>query len=250
MTFVDMHTHLPAATSPDWARWRQADVLAAMDRHGVTRAAVMTLDGLGFDAVAGNDVVAQACAGSDGRLIPLGTVDPRRPDAAAEVHRCADRGFRALKLHPWMQGFSPLEAYMDPVAEAAIEHGLPFVVHDGTPPYASPLQIARLAARFPELTVVLAHGGLFDLWEDAVAAALRYPNVHVTMCGTAPGAIFRQIVAQVPVEKLSLGTDSGFGDPDLPRHRLSVHRAILAELPGDDAAALAHRNAERLLGLP
>jgi predicted TIM-barrel fold metal-dependent hydrolase len=250
VTFVDMHTHLPALASPEWAAWRQADALAAMDRNGVTRAAVMTLDGLGYDAVAGNDVVARACAGSDGRLIALGTVDPRRPDADAEVHRCADRGFRALKLHPWMQGFSPLEPYMDPVAEAAIERRLPFVVHDGTPPYASPLQIARLAGRFPDLTVVLAHGGLFDLWEDAVAAALRYPNVHVTMCGTAPRAIFREIVRRVPAEKLSLGTDSGFGDPDLPRHRLSVHRAILAELPGDDAAALAHRNAERLLGLP
>jgi uncharacterized protein len=250
VTFVDMHTHLPAQASPEWARWRREDALAAMDRFGVTRAAVMTLDGLGFDAVAGNDVVAEACAGSEGRLIPLGTVDPRRPDAADELRRCAERGFRAIKLHPWMQGFSPLESYMTPVAEAAIECGLPFVVHDGTPPYASPLQIAHLAGRFPELTVVLAHGGLFDLWEDAVAAALRHRNVHITMCGTAPLAIFRQIALQVPIAKLSLGTDSGFGDPDLPRHRLSVHRAILAELSEGDAAALTHRNAERLLGLP
>ncbi|SEE87933.1 amidohydrolase family protein [Jiangella alba] len=249
MSFVDLHTHLPSAAAPEWSSWRQPDVLAAMDRLGITRAAVMTLDGLGYDAVAGNDVVARACAGSDGRLLPLGTVDPRRPDAADELRRCADRGFHAIKLHPWMQGFSPLEAYMEPVAVAAIERGLPFVVHDGTPPYASPLQIARLAARFPELTVVLAHGGLFDLWEDAVAAALRYPNVHITMCGTAPLAVFREIARRVPAAKLTLGTDSGFGDPDLPRHRLSVHRAILAELPDDDAAALAHRNAERLLGL-
>ncbi|PZF84231.1 amidohydrolase family protein [Jiangella anatolica] len=249
MSLVDLHTHLPSAAAPAWASWRQSDALAELDRFGIARAAVMTLDGLAYDAVTGNDVVAQVCAGSDGRLLPFGSVDPRRPDAADELRRCADRGFHAIKLHPWMQGFSPLEAYMDPVAEAAIERGLPFVMHDGTPPYASPLQIARLAARFPELTVVLAHGGLFDLWEDSVAAAVRYPNVHITMCGTAPRAVFREIVRRVPVAKLTLGTDGGFGDPDLRRHRLSVHRAILAELPDGDAAALAYRNAERLLGL-
>jgi predicted TIM-barrel fold metal-dependent hydrolase len=148
-----------------------------------------------------------------------------------------------------MQGFSPLESYMAPLAETAAECGLPLLVHDGSPPYSSPLQLAHLASHHPELTVVLAHGGLFDLWEDAVAAACRYPNVHITMCGTAPLSIFRRIIQLVPCDKLSLGTDTGFGDPDLARHRVAVHRALLAELPEDTVLALASGNAERLLGL-
>lgn len=249
MTFLDMHTHLPSESSTLWASWNQRDVLARMDAVEITRAVVMTLDGLGFDAVHGNDVIEDACAGSQGRLLPLGTVDPRRPDADAELRRCAARGFHGIKLHPWMQGFSPLESYLTPVAEAAIECGLPLVIHDGTPPYASPLQIAHLAVRFPQLTVVLAHGGLFDLWEDAVAAARRHPNVHITICGSSPLAIFARIVELVPPEKLTMGTDSGFGEADLTRHRLAVHRKILAGLPPEHAEALAHRNAERLLGL-
>lgn len=249
MTFVDMHTHLPPEASPAWAGWSQRDLLARMDDLDVSRAVVMTLDGLAFDPARGNEVLEQACAAAEDRLLPLGSVDPRRPDAADELRRCADRGFRGIKLHPWMQGFSPLETYMSPVAEAAIDTRMPLVVHDGTPPYASPLQIAHLAARFPDLTVVLAHGGLFDLWQDAAAAACRYPNVHITLCGTAPLAVFEAITRHVPAAKLSMGTDSGFGDPDLPRHRMAVHRTVLAGLPSGDAAALSHRNAERLLGL-
>ena len=250
MTFIDMHTHLPSESSAAWRTWSQTRLLEQMDALGVDRSVVMTLDGLAFDAVRGNDVLAKSCSGSGGRLLPFGSVDPRRPDAAEEVRRCAtDLGFLAIKLHPWMQGFSPLAPYMTPVAEAAIEHDLPLVFHDGTPPYASPLQIAHLASRFPRLTVVLAHGGLFDMWQDAVAAARRHPNVHITICGTAPLAVFRRIVELTPADRISMGTDTGFGDPDLPRHFLRVHRKILSEQTPERAAALSHANAERLLGL-
>ncbi|WDZ82652.1 amidohydrolase family protein [Micromonospora cathayae] len=248
MSFFDMHTHLPTADSAAGRGWRRDDVLAAMDEMGVARSVVMTFDGLVGDPRPANDAVAAACADSGGRLVPLGSVHPRRPDAADEVRRCAgELGCRAIKLHPWLQGFSPVEECLDPVAEAATETGLPLVVHDGTPPYSSPLQIAYLAERFPDLTVVLAHGGLFDLWRDAVAAVLRHPNLHVTLCGTAPLGIFRQIVALVGPEKISLGTDSGYGDPHLTRHRLAVHRLLLADQDPAAAAAMAHGNAERLL---
>ena len=69
------------------------------------------------------------------------------------------------------------------------------------------------------------------------------------MCGTAPLAIFRRIVELVPSDKLTMGTDSGFGEADLTRHRLAVHRKVLDDLPVEQAAALSHGNAERLLGL-
>lgn len=249
MRLIDMHTHLPSERSPAWASWTPESTLARMDSEGVERAVVMTLDGLAYDPRRGNDVLAEACAHHPERLVAAGTVDPRRPDAADDVRRCADRGFRAIKLHPWLQGFSPLESYMDPVARAAADCGLPLLIHDGTPPNSSPLQLAYLASRHPELTVVLAHGGLFDLWEDAVAAACRHPNVHITLCGSAPLSLFRRIVDLVPPHKLSLGTDAGFGDADLPRHRLAVHRALLADLPSETSAALTSGNAERLLGL-
>lgn len=249
MTFIDMHTHLPAETSSLWHEWSQEKVLAQMDANHVDRAVVMTLDGLAFDPVRGNEIVVAACEGSAGRLIPFGTVDPRRPDAADEIYRCAELGFSGIKLHPWMQGFSPLESYMAPVCRAGIDTGLPFTLHDGTPPYASPLQIAEMAARFPDLTVILAHGGLFDMWEDSVAAALRNENVHITMCGTAPMEVFRRTIDLVPVDRLTMGTDGGFGDPAVTRHRRDTQDLLLSELDPDVAAAITHRNAERLLRL-
>jgi predicted TIM-barrel fold metal-dependent hydrolase len=140
-------------------------------------------------------------------------VDPRYRDmAVAEMRRCRrDLGMKGpLKLHPWLQGFSPVEPLMDPIAETAIELGMPIMMHDGTPPYCTSLQVAALAARFPDLTVILGHSGLKDLWQTALAAAFRYPNIILCLCGTLPLGIER-IVSKVDPERLLFGTDAGFG---------------------------------------
>lgn len=251
MKLLDMHTHLPEEHLPSWRSWSTAWTLQRMDELGVARSAVLTVDGLRCGRAArGNDIMAEACAGSGGRLIPFASVDPHEPGAADELTRAvSELGCQGLKLHPWLQGFSPLEDCMRPVAEAAVAAGVPILVHDGTPPYSSPLQIAYLAEQYPELTVVLAHGGLFDLWQDAVAAALRHPNVHIVMCGTAPLAIFRRIIDAVDHTRLSIGTDGGYADPAVAAHRLAVHRRLLAELDPAAAALIAFGNAERILGL-
>lgn len=245
----DLHTHMPQRAAGHQSAELRAATIARMDLQGIDHAMVMPLDGLYFDPPRGNDDVYGVCSSSDGRLVAACTVNPRDPDAEAELDRCAEAGFRALKLHPWLQGFSPIEPAVVAVARRAARHGMPLLIHDGTPPFGSPMQIGELAALVPEGTVVLAHGGLMDLWQDAVAAVNRWPNVMVTLCGTAPGAILRQVLDGVPVERVAVGTDTGFGDPDLSLQRLTVLRRLLADLVPADAAAVRHGNATRWLGL-
>jgi len=245
----DLHTHLPLRTAAPGTAELRAATIARMDLHGIDHALVMPLDGLYFDPPRGNDDVRAVCEDTDGRLIAACTVDPRDPGAEAELDRCAEAGFRAVKLHPWLQGFSPIEPVAVAVARRAAEHGMPLLIHDGTPPFASPMQIGELAARVPQSTVVLAHGGLMDLWQDAVAAVNRWPNVMVTLCGSVSGAMLRRVLDGVPVERVAVGTDTGFGDADLSLQRLTVLRRLLADLEAGDAADLGHRNATRWLGL-
>jgi predicted TIM-barrel fold metal-dependent hydrolase len=44
---------------------------------------------------------------------------------------------------------------------------------------SSPLQIAAFAARHPKVTVILGHGGLHDLWKEAIVAADRTANLYL-----------------------------------------------------------------------
>jgi len=246
MPMLDMHTHLRGKAF-GMGRRSTASFLAMMDRAGIDRAVVMTLDGFFFDAVAANDALAEQAAESDCRLIPLCTVNPRHENAVPEIRRCVEElGFRGVKLHPWWQGFSPVDPVMTPVAAEAARLGVPILFHDGTPPFSSPLQVAYLADQFPDLTVILGHGGGMDLWVEAVAAAKRYPNCYVCLCGANPPAAFARMIQELGPAKVTFGTDVGFDD-DYAVFRAAQFRALVKDLPGPDQEAILWRNACRLL---
>ena len=152
-----------------------------------------------------------------------------------------------VKFRPWLQGFCPLESYMDPIAEAAIELEMPLIFHDGTPPYSTPLQIGELARRFPELTVMLGHSGLRDLWLAALAAAHRYPNILLCLCGPAPYGIER-IVSELPPERILFGSDAGFmASPGMREYRIGQIRRL--PVSDEAKAMILGDNAVRIFGL-
>ncbi len=65
-------------------------------------------------------------------LIPFVSVDPHRPDAAAEARRLiAEHDVRGFKFHPSLQAFFPDDRLAYPLYEVIAEHKLPAVFHTG-----------------------------------------------------------------------------------------------------------------------
>jgi predicted TIM-barrel fold metal-dependent hydrolase len=241
---VDCHTHY---LSRAYAHLRAGSLVDSMDTYGIDHAAVFTLDGFFEDVRRHNDELARFAAAHPGRLTAFATVYPRHPGSAAEIRRAVtELGMKGVKLHPWLQGFSPLEAYMEPVAQACVELGVPLIFHDGTPPYSTPLQLGLLAERHPELTVILGHSGLLDLWPEALAAARRSPNLWLCLCGP-PTYALQKLVDAVPHDRILFGSDTGFGHDYQARHRLEQVRAL--GLPAASLEAILGGNAARLLSL-
>jgi len=246
---VDCHTHWgmawTARDGEDPARW-----LAELDRLGVDRAVVMPHEGIRrLDrCAADNDRVARVARRAAGRLLPAATAWPQAgTEALAEARRAIEMlGARALKFHPWMQGFSTAEAVFGELCALAGEKGVPVVFHDGTPCYALPEQVGGLARRFPATTFVLGHGGLLWHWRSALAAAER-PNVWVCLCGPHQRAIER-FCAQADPDRLVWGSDYGFGlEASCLDYRLAALRG--ARVPEELQARILGENALRLLGL-
>ncbi len=241
---VDCHTHYVGRAG---ARLGASPLVESMDTYGIDHSVVFTLDGFFEEPRIHNDALATFASAHPGRLTAFATVYPRRADAADEVRRAVtELGMKGLKLHPWLQGISPLEQYMTPIAEACIELGIPIIVHDGTPAYSTPLQFGLLAERHPELTVILGHSGLLDLWPEALAAASRNENVWLCLCGPPTGALQR-LVDGVPHERIVFGSDAGFGHDYQAHHRLEQVRAL--DLSDESLDAILGGNATRLLSL-
>ncbi|HKN91923.1 MAG TPA: amidohydrolase family protein, partial [Acidimicrobiia bacterium] len=115
------------------------------------------------------------------RLRFLANVNPHLHDPLlAEVERQLALGAVALKLHPVHARFSPNDAVLWPVYARMEEAGTAVVFHCGTSVFpgalnrfADPGLVDEVAGAFPDLRIVLAHGGR-GWWYAAAVADLGF----------------------------------------------------------------------------
>ena len=128
------------------------------------------------------------------RFRPVANVNPHLHfPIANEVRRQLDLGAAALKLHPVHGGFRCDDPALYPAYQVLTERGVPLVVHCGTSSFpgsmnelADPAYLLPVARTFPELDIVLAHGGR-GWWYDAAGfMALSHPNVWIELSGLPP----------------------------------------------------------------
>jgi predicted TIM-barrel fold metal-dependent hydrolase len=209
-------------------------LLATMDELGIDRALVSPPEGLiPVRNREGNEQAADAAERSGGRLLAYAVATPwLGPEAVSELERARDRGARALKLDPALQGFSLLDGLADPLVEFAVESGWPVYIRTGTPPHALPLAVAALAARFPEGDFVLGRSGTTDFGQDGPPALAAAPNLYAdTAHINWPVAL----AARMPESRIVFTTDAPFADP-------AVELARVVEAP------LGRETQERILG--
>jgi predicted TIM-barrel fold metal-dependent hydrolase len=125
--------------------------------------------------------------------VGLGTLHPDDPDVDAVATEATDQlGLRGFKFHHSVQRFHVDDPRLFGVYARAETAGHIFVLHVGTLPYRDAFtgvdRFRRLLARFPRLTVVVAHMGAFE--SDAFLALLEaHPNLYVdTTMAMAPAA--------------------------------------------------------------
>ena len=171
------------------------NVLALLDDAGVDYAVVLAETAVITSAVIPNDHVQQFTAASNGRLIPFCTFNPYMVlNPAAELDRAVRQdGFRGLKLYPTYEYFYPNQPLLYPLYAKAQELGIPVMAHTGSSvftgsrlKYGDPLFWDDVAVDFPELTIIMCHGGRM-LWYDRAAALVRlHKNVYFDISGLPP----------------------------------------------------------------
>ncbi len=217
--------------------------LEYLDRAEVERAALINYvapEVIGYTEKA-NDFVSDYCGADPERLLAVGGLRPDHPNPAREIaHLADDLHVRGVKLHPPHQLFRP-NAYVDgeipglrDLYGACARHALPVIFHTGTSVFpgarnrfGDPLAIEDVAIDFPELTIVLAHGGRPIWMESAVFLARRFPNVWLELSGIPPARLLDYFPALPRLaDKTIFGTDwPGPGVRDI-RANFDAFRAL------------------------
>ncbi len=215
----------------DVGRREVKEVLDWFASLGIDYVVVLPIDSTSFlGRRVGNDVVASLAR--DDRVVGFCSVDPHSRYAVAELRRCVrELGLRGLKLHPQLQGFDPSDPAVWPIYEEAQELGIPVIFHTGTSGIGAglpgggglrlelgrPMRIDPVAASFPDLPIVLAHGG-WPWTDEAIAMALHKANVYVDLSGWSPRympeSIWRYSRHPALARKLLYGSDYPFISPE------------------------------------
>lgn len=195
-----------------------------------------------------NQRLAGAAASSGGRLRALGRVDPLNGDAAVvEARRCLrELGCAGLFLHPAEEAFPVRSARR--VLSVAAEFECPVVIATGFFGLSEPLQIAELAAAFPEVPVVMTTGGQINIsglsMVDAWLALTNTPNVHVMTNGEYRQDFIERLASEFDPRRVLFSSFAPVFDPRFERLRIRS-----ARLSDEARAAIEHGNAARLFRL-
>lgn len=179
-----------------------------------------------------NDYVAETVAAFPDVLLGFCTVDPRKESLAVkELERSVtELGLRGLKLHPIHQGFFPDDPNYVPLFTKAAELGIPVLMHSGYAAagagapggggfqlaYSRPIpHVDSLAARHPDLTIIMAHPA-WPWIQEQIAVALHKPNVFIDLSGWAPRYIPEELVREAGGrlrKKVLFGSDYPYISP-------------------------------------
>lgn len=197
---IDAHSHLGFRYD---LGMDDVELLRRMDRAGVDMAVCFSQP-----VVWNNDYVLEKAKEHPDRIIPFAGINPWRGTARDDLRRCLDRGARGLKLHPVRDSYSLAEKRLvDPLFEVCAERKVPILCHGLDEWSNTPWQFNEMAQRFPEVTLIMAHGGHNWLREDAIEVVKRNPNLYVESSIMYSGYV-RRYVEEVSPERVLMGTDS------------------------------------------
>ena len=209
LAVYDAHAHLGADC--DGTVSDAADLAASLGAISA-RAAVFALHVADGDYRADNDAVIAAARASSGQLTPFCRLNPHA-DPASEGARAIAAGARGIKLHPRAEDFTLAHPAVEGIVALAHEHRMPVLIHAGRGIEPLGADALRLATRYPDATLILAHAAITDLaWLPA--ALDDHPNVVFDTAWWNPVDLLA-LFALVPPGRILFGSDVPFGDPSL-----------------------------------
>lgn len=252
---IDIHTHL-FTPGPVPSEAELASAVRLARRQGIDRLVLLG----NITAMGGPDPTPEAIVAINSHTLGAMArypdvyvgfcyLNPAHPASflAEEIERCVVAGgMRGIKL--WI-AVKATDRRLDPILQRAQELGVPVLHHAWYKATqfayneSTPAEVAALARRFPQVTLIMAHlgGGR----ERGVLDVAEVPNVLVDTSGAQPEAeLVEYAVRRLGAGRVLFGSDWPIRD-----FGVQVGRVLGADLDPRQRERILGENAARLLGL-
>ncbi len=152
---------------------------------------------------------------TDQRIISFGALHPKYLHYKKEIARLKAAGIKGVKFHPEYQDFFPEDEVMFPIYEELAKAKLIAFFHAGRDiafdnVHGTPARFSKLIKAFPNLKLVLAHMGGFEMWEEVLEQIIGkdvYIDTSYSMNYMSNQA-FLQLIERHDPDLILFGTDS------------------------------------------
>ena len=238
--------------SPPVTRGTVRELLEGMSQWGIDKAVILPIATKPSQQATINNWARDVQSANDGRIISFGSVHPEAEDALSELERIKEIGLYGVKLHPDYQNVFADDEKLFPIYRKCAELGLPVILHAGLDAlsvdciHCTPQRSVKILDAVPELTLILAHLGGNECWDD-VERYLVGRDVYFDTAFIDGNIADEQTLRIIR----SHGADKILFASDCPWHPSSREKAMLERLPltDEERELISHKNAERLLGL-
>jgi predicted TIM-barrel fold metal-dependent hydrolase len=264
MNVIDFHTHIFPDSLAERAlaalsdnnkgvmpktNGKSLDLLDSMKKYGVTRSVLLPI---ATKLVQVRSINKSCALLKNPGFIPFGTLHPDQTDFVSEIEFLKSLQVKGIKFHPEYQNFYIDDPRYFPIYEALQSSGLITVFHAGKDPgpftcdHALPVAIKTIHTQFPSLTIVAAHMGGWQVWQDVsnVLAGLPIYFDTAAVRGFLPDSEFVALAKKHGIDRILFGSDS-------PWYDQGQDIAWIQSLPlsQEEKSMILFENGANLLGL-
>ena len=231
-----------------------ASVLEYLRRQGVELAVTMAEYNPRSSGTVPKEFIADVCAGHD-KLIAFAAIDfdSEVPPVEQLKYSVEKLGMRGLKMYPPYAHYYPDDPELFPLYRAAMEMGLPVMFHTGSSifagsriKYGDPFLLDAVADEFPDLVLLLEHGGRPFWYDRAAWMVTRHRNVHIGLAGLPA----KQLMANFKnIEKNADRFVFGSDWPGIPDISTMAEKIMDLPISKEVKEMIFFHNARRILGI-
>lgn len=243
----DFRTYL--GESFDGTRQSVDELLTRMDTLEIDMALVCPLKPYSYDLIDANRDLAFIVDQHKDRLVGAARVDPWQPDASQALRRAVELlGLQALYLNPWEETFQVDIDRVDNLLALAAEYKIPLLVSTGYPWLSEALQVCKLAARWPDVPIIMTNGGQINIsglgQADVTLALRKAANLYFDTAGIYRQDFIEEIVEEFGGERVLFGSGSPYFDQQYELMRIQV-----AKVSQKNRQAMIYGNSHHLLNM-
>lgn len=228
MKIFDAHAHLGYDVVFD-VEVNEQTLLDIYARHGVDGALVQPFLPRPYlsETVNIHNRIADFCAEHPGRFWGMISICPHLypKEVEQECERCVrDLGFKGIKIATTAHGVNPSSKDGLHIFDIARDLNIPVMIHTGGGNFGDVLLLEKPASLYPDVKIVVAHGG----GETGVDACIRLAHEHENVY------VEPSWINLLSLEKMAakLGPDKLMFSSDMPQNtpaELAVFRAVFPD---------------------